>query len=250
MIIRTFWVGLNLLVATILLSSIVVGAALLRHRGSLYEWAARSWARWTLWASGVRVHVEGLENLRDDRPQIVASNHQSWYDVFALAAILPKRSRFIAKAELRRIPLFGLAWESAGHISIERQDRKKAITALDAAGALMRSDNSTVVIFPEGTRSRTGLLQPLKKGAFMLALRTGIEIVPTAVIGSRGVLKKGDWRVRGGPLIVRFGEPVNTSQYDETSRTELMEVVSERIVRMLDHPERKRDHIDVRDHKH
>jgi 1-acyl-sn-glycerol-3-phosphate acyltransferase len=250
MIFRSIWVGLNLFIATFSLSAIVVIAALFRHRGRFYEWVARTWARWTLWASGVRVRIEGLENLRADRPQIVASNHQSWFDVFAIAAFLPKRYRFIAKEELRRIPLFGLAWESAGHISINRQDRVRAITALDAAGALMRGDNSTVIIFPEGTRSRSGQLQPFKKGTFMLALRTGIEIVPTAVVGSRGVLKKGDWRVRRGPIIVRFGAPIDSSKYDESHREQLMGAVRERIERMLDHPERKRDGVDVRDPGH
>ena len=246
MIFRALWVGINMIIATFGISALVVAAALLGHRGRFYERAARTWARWIIWASGVRVRVEGLENLSRLRPQIIASNHQSWYDVFAIAAILPKRFRFIAKEELRRIPLFGLAWSSAGHISINRQDRKRAIIALDEAGAAMRSDNSSVVIFPEGTRSRSGELQPFKKGAFMLALRTGIEILPTAIVGSRGVLKKGDWRVRRGPIIVRFGEPVDSSQYHEGRRDELLSDVQERVAHMLEHPERKRDRVDVR----
>jgi len=241
MILRAIWVGINGTIATFGISAIVVAAALLGHRGDFYERAARTWARWILWASGVRVKVEGLENFALERPQIVASNHQSWFDVFALAAILPKRSRFIAKEELRRIPLFGRAWSSAGHISINRQDRKRAINALDAAGAAMRGDNSAVVIFPEGTRSRSGELQPFKKGAFMLALRTGIEILPTAIVGSRGVLKKGDWRVKSGPIIVRFGQPVDSARYTEGHRDELLAEVQDRVAHLLNHPERKRD---------
>jgi 1-acyl-sn-glycerol-3-phosphate acyltransferase len=230
---RSLWVVLNLLVGTAVLSLIVVLAALVKHRGGLYDWAAHSWARWMIWASGSRIKIEGMEHLRLDRPQIIASNHQSWFDVWALAAIIPKRYRFIAKEELRRIPLFGLAWASAGHISINRQDRAKAIRALDEAAELMRSDNSTVVIFPEGTRSPSGELLPFKKGAFMMALRTGIEIVPAAVLGSRAVQKKGDWRVRPGTIIVRFGPPIDSSQYDEAHREELMIVVRERIEHML-----------------
>lgn len=236
MIIRSIWVALNLLVGTFGLSAIVVVAALLGHRGGIYDWAAHTWAKWAIWASGSKIHVEGMENLRGDRPQIIASNHQSWFDVWALAAVIPKGYRFIAKEELRRIPLFGRAWESAGHISIDRKDRAQAIKALDNAAALMREDHTAVVIFPEGTRSPTGELLPFKKGAFMMALRTGIEILPAACIGTRDILKKGDWRVRPGRIIVRFGPPIESSQYDEAHREELMLVVRERIETMLHAP--------------
>lgn len=239
--IRTIWTYLNGVLATFTLSTLVVLGRLVGHEGGLYEWIARSWGRWIIWASGVRVVVEGGENIAPDRAQIIASNHQSWYDVFALSAILPKRFRFIAKAELRKIPLFGLAWESAGHISIQRQDRSKAIAALDKAAELVRSDNSAIMIFPEGTRSIDGRLQPFKKGAFMLALRTGLEIVPAAVIGSRAVQKKSDWRVRAGPIIVRFGPPIDATQFDEAHREQLSELVHERIDALLQHPDRQRD---------
>jgi 1-acyl-sn-glycerol-3-phosphate acyltransferase len=227
--------------ATFTLSLLVVIGSVLGHRGGLYEWIARTWGRWIIWASGVRIVVDGIENIAPDRAQIIASNHQSWYDVFALSAILPKRFRFIAKAELRKIPLFGLAWESAGHISIQRQDRTKAIAALDKAAELVRSDNSAIMIFPEGTRSVDGHLQPFKKGAFMLALRTGLEIVPAAVIGSRAVQKKSDWRVRAGTIIVRFGEPIDATHFDEAHREELSELVQERMEALLQHPDRQRD---------
>jgi 1-acyl-sn-glycerol-3-phosphate acyltransferase len=232
-IFRSVWVALNLFVGTAVLSIFVITVALLRHRGGLYDWTARTWAKWMIWASGARIRIEGMENLPRDRPVIIASNHQSWFDVFALASVIPQRFRFIAKAELRDIPLFGLAWESSGHISIDRKDRNKAIRALDEAAALVRSDNSAVVIFPEGTRSATGELLPFKKGAFMMALRTGIEIVPAAVLGSRYVQPKGDWRVRPGRIIVRFGPPIDSSKFDEDHREELMLEVRQRIEKML-----------------
>jgi 1-acyl-sn-glycerol-3-phosphate acyltransferase len=236
LIFRSIWVALNLLVGTFGLSLLVVIAALFGHKGRIYDWAARSWSRWMIWASGSHVVVEGMEHIRADRAQIIASNHQSWFDVWALAAIIPKRYRFIAKEELRKIPIFGRAWSSAGHISVNRQDRTQAIKALDEAAALMRDDHSAVVIFPEGTRSPTGELLPFKKGAFMMALRTGIEIVPTAVLGGRAVQKKGDWRVRPGRIIVRFGPAVDSSRFDENHREELMTTVRERIEQMLQAP--------------
>ena len=245
MIVRSIWVALNLLISTIVLSSIVVVAALLRHRGGIYDWAARTWAKWAIWASGSRIEVEGMEHLALDHPQIIASNHQSWFDVFALAAVIPKRYRFIAKEELRRIPLFGLAWESAGHVSVNRRDRSQAIRALDTAAELMRKDNSAIVIFPEGTRSPTGELLPFKKGAFMMALQTGIEILPAACSGTYAIQKKGDWRVRPGRIIVRFGPPIDSSQFDEEHREALMLVVRERIETMLHQPEKLTGRNDV-----
>ncbi len=234
--IRTIWAYLNLFVGTVVLATITVVAALLRIRGRIYDWTGRTWGKWMLWASGVRVYIEGLENVNRDRPQIFAANHVSWYDVWALAARIPKRYRFVAKKELAAIPLFGQAWKAAGHISIDRSNRSSAIASLDEAGRRLRRDNSSVVIFPEGTRSPTGELLPFKKGAFMLALRTGVEIVPVAVLGTRRILPKGGWRIRSGPIILRFGAPIPTEEYDESTRDELIARVRGEVEEMLAEP--------------
>jgi 1-acyl-sn-glycerol-3-phosphate acyltransferase len=232
-ILRTIWVWIFGALATFSLSSMVVVGALFRAPERLYTWIARTWARVILWASGVQVEVQGGENLHMNEPQIIASNHQSWYDVFAIAANIPKKFRFVAKEELGRIPIFGRAWNTAGHISVNRSDRVQAIRTLEHYGEVIRDDNSAIVIFPEGTRSPTGALIPFKKGAFMLALHTHVDIVPTAVIGSRKILKKGDWRIGKGRIIVRFGEPIPTAVYSETNRDELITLVRSRIEQML-----------------
>src|SRR5688500_18259077 len=129
MLCGVIWVYLNGIIATFGLSPLIIIMFLVGHRGCFSEWVSRAWGRWIMQASGMKVVVEGEENLVRDRSQIIGCNQQSWYDVFALAAILPKRFCFIAKAELRKIPIFGYTWESAGHISIQRQDRSKAIQA-------------------------------------------------------------------------------------------------------------------------
>lgn len=239
--IRTLWAYFFSGVTTFFLSIGVMLLTIFDHQGGGYDWIAHTWAKAIIWGSGVRITVEGMEHVRLDQPQIVASNHQSWFDVFALSAIFPKRFRFVAKEELQRIPMFGRAWTSSGHISINRKDRIKAITALAAAGQLVRTDNSAIVIFPEGTRSPVGELMPFKKGTFMLAASTGLAIVPAAVIGSRAVQKKGDWRVHSGPIIVRFGETVDSSQFGDDNLDQLMEIVRARIAGLQDHPLRKRD---------
>jgi 1-acyl-sn-glycerol-3-phosphate acyltransferase len=232
-VIRTIWSALNALIATLFIGTILIGASVVRIKGDIYDWGARNWSRWILWASGVTVKVEGLANVHMDEPQVIVSNHQSWYDVWALAANIPKRYRFIAKKELGYIPVFGTAWKVAGHISVDRSDHAAAVRSLDQAGDLIRNDQSSIVIFPEGTRSDDGKLKPFKKGAFMLALHSGVEIVPVACVGTRAILPKNGWRVRGGTIIVRFGEPIQTTGYDEDNRDELIGRVRGEIERLM-----------------
>lgn len=231
---RTTWLSLHLLVATLLIGLLTIGAAAVGVRGRYYHWAARTWSSWLLAANGTRVDVEGLEHVALDRPQVIAANHVSWFDVLAIAAVLPKRFRFVAKQELGRVPIFGAAWKAAGHIAVDRSDTQSAIASLERAGALMRADNSAVVIFPEGTRSPDGRLLPFKKGGFMLALVTGTEIVPAAVSGTRAMLPKGSWRVRGGRITLRFGPPIATADYGEEGRDALIAAVRDRIAALTD----------------
>ncbi|MEJ2186604.1 MAG: lysophospholipid acyltransferase family protein [Gemmatimonadota bacterium] len=235
--IRTVWVALNAIVATLVLGLLVLGAALVRVRGRLYDWAGRTWSRWLLWAAATRVRVEGAENAQRDRPCVLVGNHQSWFDVLSVASSLPRPFHFVAKKELASVPVWGAAWKAAGHISIDRSDRDSAIESLDRAGRQMKQQNAAVVIFPEGTRSPTGELQEFKKGAFMLALRAGVEMVPFGVGGSRAVLPKGQWRVRPGTIIVRFGEPVQTAGLTEDDRDRLMEDVRDHVRNLRDEAE-------------
>lgn len=180
--IRFAWVALVTALATLAFGLVAIVGSLLRVRNRrLYYWATRSWSRATLWASGTPVVVHGLERVDWNAPQILLSNHLSTYDIFALAGVLPAPFAFVAKKELERIPFFGTAWKAAGHISIDRSDRQKAVASLRRAGEAIRRERTTVIIFPEGTRSRTGELQPFKRGAFVLSLESGVPVVPVVV---------------------------------------------------------------------
>ncbi|HEV2735470.1 MAG TPA: lysophospholipid acyltransferase family protein, partial [Longimicrobiaceae bacterium] len=232
--IRTLWVYLAIAAATVWYGGTAIVDSLFRSRVEFYIELTRGWARAILRASATPVVAHGLENVRAGSPQVVVSNHVSWYDIFAIASVVPVPFHFVAKKELESIPLFGRAWKTAGHISIDRSDRRKAIESLRRAGAEIRARNSAVVIFPEGTRSRTGRLQPFKKGAFTLAVEAGVPIVPTVVVGSYDILRPDDWRVHPSTIHVHFGEPVSPGEIPGETSDQLMERVRQRMVGMLE----------------
>ena len=183
--------------------------------------APRRWSSGILKAAGVRVRYENEGALPRGRPQILVANHQSWFDVFALAGTLPVDYRFVGKKELTKIPLFGPAWQVAGHYAIDRSDRQAAIASLNAVGHSMREKGHSIVLFPEGTRSPDGTLAPFKKGAFVMAINAEVPVVPIAITGSRAVMPKGKWSVRPGEIVVRIGEPIPTVGIDVDDRDQL-----------------------------
>ena len=202
---------------------LVVGAALTgffsmrvnvnawRQRPDRPCWCDRLMRRWCslmLGMAGVQVRVFDADRVDWSEPAVVVANHQSWFDVFALAAFLPGRVRFVAKEELSRIPIFGRAWRNCGHISIDRSDRKRAIQSLDRVAERVREESLTMTLFPEGTRSPDGRLYAFKKGAFVLALKTQVPVVPVGISGSRAIMPKGSFRVRGGEIRIRVGSPI------------------------------------------
>ncbi|HEX2204354.1 MAG TPA: lysophospholipid acyltransferase family protein [Longimicrobium sp.] len=224
--IRTVWTGLVVVAATVFWGSAAIVASLLGRGGA--EWyvhVTRRWARSIVWASGCPVVTHGMENVRPGEAQVVAANHVSWFDVFAIAAVLEVPYHFVAKKELERIPLFGPAWKAAGHVSIDRSNRERAVESLRAAGEKISRDRSAVVIFPEGTRSRDGRLQPFKKGAFMLAIESGVAVVPTAVTGSYEIMPPGQWRIRPHTIHVHFLPPVPAPDVAAATPEPLMERV-------------------------
>ena len=199
------------LVITPIIGGMVVLAALLGVRerpGGIYEWAPRIWSRILVRVSGVRIVLHGAERAATGESRIFASNHVSWYDVFVLASVLP-RYKFVAKAELFSIPVFGAAARAVGTIPIQRDNRKAAFGAYEEAAGRIRG-GSSVVVFPEGTRGDDYGLRPFKKGPFVLAIGAQVPIVPTIVHGTIAVMARGSWKLRAGTVHVHFLEPVST----------------------------------------
>ena len=178
--------------------------------------------------------MEGVDVLQEGRAQILVANHQSWFDVLVLAGYLPVEYRFIAKKELTRIPFFGPAWQACGHVALDRQDRSAAIESLEEAGRRVGVEGSTMVVFPEGTRSDDGNLQPFKRGAFALAIQTGLPIVPAAILGSRAVMPKGSFWIRSGTIRVRFGKAVSAEGLSYSDRASFTSDVRGAVAGLMD----------------
>jgi len=152
------------------------------------------------------------------------SNHQSNFDIPVLLSHLNVQFRWLAKAELFHIPLFGVAMKRAGYISIDRKDRVSAIQSLQRAAEIIR-DGVSVMIFPEGTRSRDGRIQPFKKGGFVLAIDSGAAIVPVVLHGTGHIMPKERLRILPGDVLIEIHEPIETSGYTQKNKDDLMKKV-------------------------
>jgi len=211
--------GSYLYIVLMIIPHVIV--SLFSRTGNLPHILARSWARFTLLCSGARVELRGRENIPDG-PAVYMANHVSHFDVFAILGHLDIQFRWTVKKELYTIPLLGLAMRRAGYIMIDRSNHEKAVRSLKTAAEKIRNGTS-IVIFPEGTRSCDGRLQyPFKKGGFHLAMESGVPIVPITVVGSHEVLPKHGKRVKPGTITMNVGRPIETAG---RSVEELMEEV-------------------------
>ncbi|MDQ2666263.1 MAG: 1-acyl-sn-glycerol-3-phosphate acyltransferase [Gemmatimonadota bacterium] len=223
---RTLITGLTVAVMTILLAPTAAMGSVFGtddSRRQLPLWCMKTWARSICWAAGVRIVIHGGENIQRDRGAVYASNHVSWFDIFAIASILP-RYTFVAKAELRRIPIFGWGAEACGVVFLERENRSSAFDVYRAVAEKV-SAGLSVVVCPEGTRGDSYALRPFKKGPFVLAIAAAAPVVPVVVYGTREIMPKGTWRVRSGTVHVHFLPAVETTGYDYDHRHALMKVV-------------------------
>jgi 1-acyl-sn-glycerol-3-phosphate acyltransferase len=211
---------------------------LVDRSGESVIWIGRQWVRWIFWTCGIRVEVEGLENVDPRRACVYMSNHQSVIDIGALVLTLPVSWRFVAKRELTWIPLFGWAIWLGGHVIINRGRNDRAVASLRRAAERVRS-GMNVIIFPEGTRSETGEMRAFKSGGFHLALEAAVPILPVTISGSRWLTPKRSLRVESGRVKVRYGKPIETRGLRVEDREALKQQVREAIAAGYD-PELQR----------
>jgi 1-acyl-sn-glycerol-3-phosphate acyltransferase len=227
---RTPFVLLGIVILTVIYGPVVVVAAMLGVKekpGGIYQRCMHAWCRGICRISGVKLVVHNPERMSEREGHVYIANHVSWYDIFALASIIP-RYTWIAKAELRKLPLFGRAAEAAGIVFIDRDNRKAAFEAYRYAAEDVKRGRS-VIICPEGTRGRDYHLRPFKKGPFVLAIAAQTAVIPTLLYGTREVMPKGSFLIRPGVVNIHFLEPVPTVGYTYEDRAKLMEIVWSRM---------------------
>lgn len=190
------------------------------------------WSYWVLKVSGVKVVVRNPERVSRTESRVYVSNHVSWFEIFALATVVD-RYRFVAKKEIRSVPLFGRAAGEVAAIYIERNNRKAAFSAYEEAAERIKG-GLNVVVFPEGTRGRSYELRPFKKGPFVLAIAAQVPIVPLITWGSREVQAKGEIAIHSGTIELTFLEPVETKGMTYDDRDKLVEIVWNRIAEALE----------------
>jgi 1-acyl-sn-glycerol-3-phosphate acyltransferase len=197
--------------ATVALGTYVIVAARFRPQSATITWCMRTWGNLWIWFGGLRPSLEGMDHIDPAGSYMIVSNHLSGFDVALHIARLPVSVRFLAKKELFRIPLFGPAMRAIGIVETDRQAGTSAHRAINTQVARVMDLQRSLIIYPEGTRSRDGELHAFKKGAFRIAIDNDLPVVPVAVWGTRKAWPPGSKLVRGGPATMVAHEPIPTA---------------------------------------
>ena len=196
--------------------------------GRVFHALSRLWARTILVTCGVHVRVRGIENLDPTLSYVYVSNHASMFDIPAIIASVPDQIRIVYKKELEIIPIFGWGLKWGSYIGIDRGRGPKAMRSLEEAINTIRR-GASVLLYAEGTRTRDGKLQPFKRGAFNIAVRAGIPVVPLTINGTFPILPKGSIVIRPRPVELVLGEPIPVTGDGKEEELRLMDAVHETI---------------------
>ena len=217
LIVLPVWAVITILVA---LATIILSPICPNSRISYFP--ARFWARSICALSFVRIKIRGMEKLDKNQSYIFMLNHQSWFDIFVVYGWLPFFFKWIMKADLRKIPFVGTACEAAGHIFINRESPKAAQESLKKAEETLRKGVS-IVIFPEGTRTRDGKLGKFKRGGFKIATDLGLPIVPITLRGCFERMPRNTLQISSGSIEIYVHEPIDVSKHTYEDIPELMQ---------------------------
>jgi 1-acyl-sn-glycerol-3-phosphate acyltransferase len=222
----------------ILLSTVIHGSTNLvvsffdRNKDSRKQIAiARAWARSLLRIAGVKVRVEGLEKIDPKGSYVFVSNHVSYMDTPVIFSNIPVNFRFLAKSGLFKVPFIGNHLTRAGHISVPLEARAQ-LKVMGEAGRTIRERGISLLVFPEGGRSESGLLQEFKEGAAYLAIKGGVPLVPVGLEGMFDILPMHSVHMRPGNVTMRIGDPIPTEGLPLSARGPLTQELRDRIAEL------------------
>jgi len=222
-----------IVLCTAVMGTISLSVSLFEKTGRVQHRIARAWSHMLLKVSGVRVVVEGLEKIDPQGSYVIVSNHASYMDTPVALAFIPVQFRFFAKKGLFHIPLLGTHLKRAGHLPVVRDDPRASLKSMSDGAKIIRERGISVLLFPEGGRTRDGYLQPFKEGSAYVAIKAGVPAVPVAMSGTRRVLPMGSLRILRGVVHMRIGDPIATENLTVKDRAALTMQIRERIVEML-----------------
>jgi 1-acyl-sn-glycerol-3-phosphate acyltransferase len=221
-----FWLIPAIAVYTIVLGTASLGSTLVGGTGQFAHWCARAWSWLILATTGVRVEVRGLDRLTPGATYVFVANHQSIYDIPVLFGSLPFQLRIIAKESLGRFPFLGWHLRRTGHMLVDRKRPDRA--GIYAWARSLPARGLSLIVFPEGTRSRDGRVAPFKAGSLFPAVQAGLPIVPLSVVGTRHVMRKGELTTRPGDVVLVVHPPVATTATSEPA-ADAMRALAEQI---------------------
>lgn len=227
-VLATFTGNLFLVLGSFILSILAVLVSWIPPRGNWTFGTARIWSRCLLTASAVRAEARYDPALEPGRSYVFLCNHQSLFDIPLLLTTCPGQVRMMAKKSLFLIPFFGWGLWAGGFIPIDRGNRSTAQKSFASAVARLRAGTS-ILLFPEGTRTMTDTLLPFERGGILLAIKMGLPIVPVGVRGTRAVQPKGSFAIRPGTVEVRYGAPISCADYGVRRKAELTSEVRRRV---------------------
>jgi len=235
-----------IILATIVFGTLAMLGVLLFRSERIFRRCAIIWANILIEWCGIEVH-KNIKCKREEfvEPILFMSNHQSHYDIPTIYSTLPIFTMFLAKKELRKIPFLGWAMWITGFVFIDRKNRQEAFKSIEEAAEQFVKEKRSIVIFPEGTRSKDGLLQQFKKGGFHLAIQAKAKIIPIGIWGTIFVLPKGSWFVKPGKVVITIGEPINASNYTYETMNSLIDTVRVSIQSLIDESKKKWEEINT-----
>ena len=230
-----FWLLVHVVIYTIIFGiSGAVASIFESKKGRIFGHCARIWGKLIIFFSFIPIRIDGLDNLNRADNYIFCANHGSMFDVPILFHSLPYWLVPIAKIEVKRIPILGLVMNAGGHIFVDRSNHERAISSMRKAKDELLKGEKSIMLFPEGSRSKGGDIKPFKRAGLVIAIESGISVVPIAIINSHKLHKKGTLTVTRSNIHVKIGEPIVVNKLKPDNKKQFPHYVRNKVIELYD----------------